>query len=326
MKYTKLGNTDITVSRICVGCMSYGIASEDFHLWTLPQEKTTEMVKHAYDLGVNFFDTANCYSHGTSEEFLGKALRGNGIRRDKVVIASKVYYNDGALSRMAIRREIEGTLTRLGTDYLDLYQIHRFDYGTPMEETMETLNDLIKEGKVRAIGASAMFGYQLHNLQLTAERNGWHTFQTLQDHYNLINREDERELIPVAEQYSMSRIPYSPLAGGHLSHEGWETESLRSKTDRLIRLKYDKTKDCDMQIISRVAELAKSYGVNMPVIALAWLFKKGVTAPIVGATSAKHFDDAVKSVDFTLNDEDTAYLEELYFPHEMMGAIKPPKQ
>ena len=323
MKYINLGNTDIKVSRICVGCMSYGVASEDFHLWTLPQDKTTEMVRHAFDLGVNFFDTANCYSHGTSEEFLGKALRDSGINRHDVVIASKVFYNEGALSRQAIVREIDGTLQRLGTDYLDLYQIHRFDYNTPMEETMEALDDLIKAGKVRAIGASAMYGYQFHNLQLTAERNGFHLFQTLQNHYNLINREDERELIPVACQYGVSRIPYSPLAGGHLTHREWDSDSLRSKTDRVIRLKYDRTRDNDLIIIGRVAELAERYGVSMSVIALSWLFCKGVAAPIVGATSIPHFDDAVKAVDFTLSPEDVAYLEEPYVPHEVMGAIKP---
>lgn len=325
MNYTLLGNTDIKVSRICVGCMSYGVASEDFHLWTLPQDKTTEMVRHAYDLGVNFYDTANCYSHGTSEEFLGKALRDSGINRHDVVIASKVFYNEGGLSRQAIMREIDSTLQRLGTDYLDLYQIHRFDYNTPMEETMEALNDLIEAGKVRAIGASAMYGYQFHNLQLTAECNGFHLFQTLQNHYNLINREDERELIPVAEQYGVSRIPYSPLAGGHLTHREWDSESLRSKTDRVIRLKYDRTRDNDLIIIGRVAELADRYGVSMSVIALAWLFHKGVAAPIVGATSVPHFDDAVRAVDFILSPEDAAYLEEPYMPHDVMGAIKPLK-
>ena len=325
MKYTRLGNTDITVSRICAGCMSYGEASEDFHLWTLPQDRTTEMVRHAYGLGVNFFDTANCYSHGTSEVFLGRALRDCGIGRDKVVIASKVFYNEGGLSRPAIMREVDASLERLGTDYLDLYQIHRFDYNTPMEETMEALADLVRMGKVRAIGASAMYGYQFHNMQIVAQRNGWPMFQTLQDHYNLINREDERELIPVAEQYGVSRIPYSPLAGGHLTRREWVSASLRSRTDRVIRLKYDRTKDSDMMIIGRVAELAERYGVSMAVIALAWLFRKGVAAPIVGATNAGHFDDAVKAVDFTLGDDDVAYLEELYLPHELMGAIKPPK-
>lgn len=283
MKYTTLGNTGIRVSRICVGCMSYGKPSEDFHLWTLNEDDTRAMVGHALELGVNFFDTANGYSHGTSEEFLGKALR------------------------------------RLGTDYLDLYQIHRFDYDTPMEETMETLDSLVRAGKVRALGASAMYGYQFHNLQLCAEKNGWSMFQTMQNHYNLIYREDERELIPVCRQYGVSLIPYSPLAGGHLSHRGWETDSLRSKTDTNIRHKYDRAKENDLQIIDRVAELSERKGVSMTEIALAWHFAKGVAAPIVGATKVSHFDQAVRAVDMELSAEEVAFLEEPYAPHSVVG-------
>ena len=321
MKYTKLGNTGIEVSRICVGCMSYGKASEDFHLWTLPQEETTKMVRHALDLGVNFFDTANCYSHGTSEEFLGVALKDAGVARDKVVIASKVYFNDGHLSKEAIAREIDGTLRRLGTDYLDLYQIHRFDYSTPMEETMAALDSLVKSGKVRAIGASAMYGYQFHNLQVCAERNNLTLFSTLQNHYNLIYREDERDLIPVAKQYGVSLIPYSPLAGGHLTHAGWESGSKRSQTDKVIRAKYDKSKENDLETIARVAELAERLGVSMSEVALAWHLAKGVSAPIVGATNEKHFDAAVRSVDLVLSAEDVKFLEEPYRAHEVTGAL-----
>ena len=235
MKYAKLGKTDIEVSRICVGCMSYGKASDDFQPWTLPLEESTKMISHALDLGVNFFDTANCYSHGTSEEYLGTALKSLGVARDKVVLASKVYFNDGHLSKDAIAREIEGTLKRLGTDYLDLYQIHRFDYSTPIEETMAALDALVKSGKVRAIGASAMYGYQFHNMQIAAERNGLTLFSTLQNHYNLLYREDERDLIPVARQYGVSLIPYSPLAGGHLTHPEWESPSKRAQTDKVLR-------------------------------------------------------------------------------------------
>lgn len=321
MKYTTLGKTDIKVSRICVGCMSYGKPSEDFHQWTLGEDTTRQMVKHALDLGVNFFDTANCYAHGTSEEYLGKALKAIGVKRDDVVLASKVYFNDGFLSRDAIMREIDGTLQRLGTDYLDLYQIHRFDYNTPIEETMEALNTLIVQGKVRAIGASAMYGYQFHNMQICAERNGWALFSTLQNHYNLLYREDERELIPVAEQYGVSRIPYSPLAGGHLSHREWESGSKRSDTDKTLRSKYDHAKANDMEIIDRVSLLAQRLGVSMSQVALAWHFKRGVAAPIVGATSVKHFDDAVKAVDLTLSDEDAALLEAPYKAHEIVGAL-----
>ena len=325
MKYATLGKTDIRVSRICVGCMSFGTPSEDFHLWTLDEQATYEMVKHALDLGVNFFDTANCYSHGTSELFLGTAIKCLGIKREDVVLASKVYFNEGKLSREAILREIEGTLQRLQTDYIDLYQIHRFDYDTPIEETMETLNMLVRQGKVRAIGASAMYGYQFMNMQHVAEQNGWTLFSTLQNHYNLIYREDERELIPIADQFGVLRIPYSPLAGGHLSHQGWESGSKRSNTDKNIRSKYDPEKENNLEIISRVGELAERLGVSMAQVALAWHFKRGVTAPIVGATNMKHFDDAVKSIDLVLTDEDTTFLEELYRPHRISGAYAPQK-
>lgn len=321
MKYTTLGKTDIKVSRICVGCMSFGKPSEDFHLWTLGQDETEKVVSHALELGINFFDTANCYSHGTSEEFLGKSLRNLKIPRDKVVIASKVYYNDGKLSKNAILHEIDGTLKRLGTDYLDLYQIHRFDYETPIEETMETLDLLVKAGKVRAIGASAMYGFQFHNMQIAAEKNGWTLFSTLQNHYNLLYREDERELIPVAKQYGVSLIPYSSLAGGHLTHKNWESGSKRDKTDKVLHAKYDKAKENDIKIVERVAELAEKYGVSMTEISLAWLLKRGVAAPIVGATKPEHFDDAVKAVDFDLSDEDASFLEEPYEPHELTGVI-----
>ena len=321
MKYTKLGNTDIEVSRLCVGGMSFGQPSEDFHLWTLDKDATREMIAHAWDLGVNFIDTANIYSHGTSEEYIGAAIRDLGISRDKVVLASKVYFNDGKLSREAILREIDGTLKRLDTEYLDLYQIHRFDYGTPIEETMEALDSLVKVGKVRALGASAMYGYQFHNMQIAAEQNGWTKFSTMQNHYNLLYREDERELIPVCKQYGVSLIPYSPLAGGHLAHTGWTSGSKRSDTDKVIRDKYDPAKENNLQIIGRVDELARKYGVTMTEIALAWHYAKGVVAPIVGATSMAHFDDAVRAADLTLAEEDVTFLEEVYAPHSVVGAL-----
>ena len=322
MKYTKLGNTDIKVSKICVGGMSFGEVKEGGHQWTLGQQQTQEMLAKALDLGVNFIDTANVYAGGTSEEYIGKALKNLSITRDEVVIASKVYFNEGCLSKEAITREIEGTLKRLDTDYLDLYQIHRFDYNHPIEETMEALDSLVKEGKVRAIGASAMYGYQFHNMQIAAEKNGWTLFSTMQNHYNLIYREDERELIPVCKQYNVSLIPYSPLAGGHLTHTGWESASKRSNTDRVIREKYDADKDNNLLIIDRVGELAKKYNVSMTRIALAWQFAKGVTAPIVGATKATHFEDAVHAVDLILTDEDVRYLEEVYVPHNIVGALE----
>lgn len=322
MNYTTLGKTDIKVSRLCVGCMSYGKPSADFHLWTLEQPETEAMVKQALDLGVNFFDTANCYSHGTSEEYLGQSLHHLGVRREDVVIASKVYFNDGHLSREAIMREIDGTLRRLGTDYLDLYQIHRFDFDHPIEETMAALDELVKSGKVRAIGASAMYGYQFHNMQLCAERNGLTLFSTMQNHYNLLYREDERELMPVCRQYGVSFIPYSPLAGGHLSHAGWLSSSKRSETDKNLRMKYDANKENDLEIIARVEELSRRRGVSMSVIALAWQYAKGVASPIVGATNPAHFRDATKAVDVQLTDEEVAYLEAPYRAHDVVGALK----
>ncbi len=321
MKYTKLGNTNIEVSQICVGGMSYGKASEAFHQWTLPYEETKKMIDYAYGLGVNFIDTANTYSFGTSEEYIGKAIKELKIPRDKIVLASKVYFNEGHLSKQAILREIDGTLERLQTDYLDLYQIHRFDYDTPMEETMETLDSLVKAGKVRALGASAMYGYQFHNMQVIAEQNHWTPFSTMQNHYNLLYREDERELIPICQQYGVSLIPYSPLAGGHLSHLGWTSDSKRSQTDKVIQNKYDAYKDNDLEIIERVHELAEKYDVSMTEIALAWLLHKWVSAPIVGATKAPHFLQAVKAVDLQLSDDDMKYLEEKYIPHSIVGAL-----
>lgn len=230
MEYAKLGNTEIEVSKLCVGCMSFGKPGT-LHDWTLDEGETENIVKHALDLGINFFDTANGYSEVTSEEYLGRAIQKN-VPRDKVVIASKVYFNPGRLSSEAIHREIEGSLKRLGTDYLDLYIIHRFDYDTPIEETMEALNDLVVSGKVRAIGASAMYGYQFYNMQLAARDHGWAPFVAMENHYNLLYREDERELIPICRQMNVSLMPYSPLAAGHLTRPQWNSDSLRSKTDR----------------------------------------------------------------------------------------------
>ena len=319
MEYTKLGTTDIEISKVCVGCMSFGKAGT-MHDWTLNEMDTETVVHHALDLGINFFDTANGYSAGTSEEYLGKAIKKN-IAREKVVIASKVYFNPGRLSREAIHREIDGTLQRLGTDYLDLYIIHRFDYNTPIEETMEALNDLIKAGKVRAIGASAMYGYQFYNMQLAARDHGWAPFQAMENHYNLLYREDEHELIPICRQMGVSLMPYSPLAAGHLTRPTWNTDTLRSKTDRVAMGKYDRTEEPDMVIVGRVHELAERYGVKMQQIALAWHWAKGVASPIVGATKARYLDDAAEALSIKLTDEEVAWLEEPYVPHRIVGAI-----
>ena len=301
--------------------MSFGEPSKDFHEWTLNQEETTKVIKRAFELGVNFIDTANVYSHGTSEIFIGNALKELNTPREKVVIASKVYFNPGKLSKEAIIRECDQSLKRLQTDYLDLYQIHRFDYDTPIEETMEALNELVKSGKVRAIGASAMYAYQFHNMQVVAKEHGWTLFSTMQNHYNLLYREDEREMITVCNQYNVSLIPYSPLAGGHLTHLNWETDTAKSKTDNTLRKKYDSAKDNDLQIIERVNQLAQKYNVSMAQISLAWLYKKGVASPVVGATKINHFEDAVKAIDLDLSDDDCKYLEELYINHKMVGAL-----
>lgn len=319
MKYTKLGNTDIEVSKLCIGCMSFGKAGI-MHDWTLDEAESEKVIKHALDLGINFFDTANCYSGGTSEEYLGKAIK-NNVARDQVVIASKVYFNDGRLSKDAINREIDGTLQRLGTDYLDLYIIHRFDFDTPIEETMEALNGLVASGKVRAIGASAMYGYQFYNMQLAAKEHGWTPFSTMENHYNLLYREDERELIPICKQMGVSLMPYSPLAAGHLTRPTWNTDTLRSRTDRVAMGKYDRMEEHDMLIVSRVHELAEKYSCKMSQIAIAWQWAKGIASPIIGATKASYLDDAAGALEVKLTADDIAYLEEMYVPHPIVGAI-----
>ncbi len=319
MQYTKLGNTDIEISKLCVGCMSFGKAGT-MHDWTLDAEKSETVIKHALSLGINFFDTANGYSAGTSEEYLGRAIK-NNVPRDQVVIASKVYFNEGRLSRKAILREIEGTLGRLGTDYLDLYIIHRFDYDTPIEETMEALDSLVKAGKVRAIGASAMYGYQFHNMQLVAKDHGWTQFSAMENHYNLLYREDERELIPICKQMGVSLMPYSPLAGGHLARATWQSDSLRGQTDRVAKGKYDRMEQQDILIVNRVKELSEKYNCKMSQIAIAWQWAKGIDSPIIGATKTSYLDDAAGALEINLTAEDIAYLEELYVPHPIVGAI-----
>lgn len=320
MNYVTLGNTDITVSKLCIGCMSFGDASSNFHAWTLNLEESEQVIKHALDLGLNFFDTANVYSAGTSEEYLGKAIK-NNIARDKVVLASKVYFNDGHLSAQAIAREIDGTLKRLGTDYLDLYIIHRFDKTTPMEETMFALDKLVRSGKVRALGASAMYGYEFYNMQMVAERNGLTKFSSMQNHYNLLYREDERELIPICDSQNVSRTSYSPLASGRLARMEWTSDSLRSQTDKTAAAKYNGAQELDFAIVKRVGELAKKYGATMTQIALAWQYAKGVTSPIIGTNKIKYIDDAVGALDIKLAPGDVEYLEELYVPHKVVGAL-----
>lgn len=319
MKYVQLGGSGIEVSKLCLGCMTFGVAGT-MHDWTLDVKATDAIVGRALEHGINFFDTANTYSQGTSEEFLRDALKKH-TTRDRVVLATKVYFNEGHLSREAILREINGSLRRLGTDYVDLYIIHRFDKDTPIEETMEALHSLVKAGKVRALGASAMYGYQFYNMQMAADKGGYTRFCSMQNHYNLLYREDERELIPICEQMNVARTPYSPLASGRLSRPEWHTDSLRSKTDRVAISKYDSTEEKDQKIVARVAEMAQKHNATMTQIALAWQWKKGVASPIIGANKLKYLDDAVGALDVQMSDADAAYLEELYEPHKVVGAI-----
>lgn len=325
MQYTELGTTGIQVSKVCVGCMSFGRAGT-MHQWTLDECRSEAVIRRALELGINFFDTANGYSAGTSEEYLGRALK-NTVARDKVVIASKVYFNEGRLSRAAILREIDGSLKRLGTDYLDLYIIHRFDYDTPIEETMEALHDLVKAGKVRALGASAMYGYQFCNMQAAAKEHGWTPFSVMENHYNLIYREDERELIPICRQMKVSLMPYSPLAAGHLARPGWSSDSLRGRTDRAAAGKYDRMERQDLAIVKRVQELSEKYRCTMAQIALAWQWAKGAASPIVGATKERYLEEAAGALKVSLSQKDIGYLEECYLPHPIVGAIdKNPQQ
>ena len=325
MEYTQLGSTGITIPRLCIGGMSFGRVFPDVHQWVIDQEATQEVIARALELGVNFIDTANVYARGTSEEFIGASLKNLGVKRENVVLASKVYFNEGHLSRAAIEREIDGTLKRLGTDYLDLYIIHRFDYATPIEETMEALDSLVRSGRVRALGASAMYAYQLHNMQAVADAHGWTRFSSMQNHYNLLYREDEREMIPVCRQYGMSLTPYSPLASGHLTRPTWDSDSVRSTTDSTMRSKYDRERETDMPIIERVAELAGRRGVSMSDVALAWLWARGVTAPIVGCSRPSRVDDAVRALSLTLTQKEVAYLEEPYRAHELVGPLARPE-
>ena len=320
MEYTQLGNSGIRVSRLCLGCMSFGDPASNMHAWTLDPDRSAEIIGHALDLGINFFDTANTYSAGTSEEYLGRAIR-NSVARDKVVLASKVYFNEGHLSKEAIAREIDGTLCRLGTDYLDLYIIHRFDASTPIGETMEALDRLVKAGKVRALGASAMYGYQFYNMQLCARDNGFTPFVSMQNHYNPLYREDERELIPICRQMHVALTPYSPLAAGRCARPDWSADTLRSRTDKVAHGKYDSTEDRDRRIAQAIAAVAQRHGATMTQVTFAWHFAKGIASPVVGATKEKYLDDAAGAFDVRLTAEDIAAIDEFYVPHAVVGAL-----
>ncbi|MBO8427836.1 MAG: aldo/keto reductase [Firmicutes bacterium] len=319
MEYHQLGNSDLNVSRICLGCMGFGNAS-GMQNWALGFEDSEKIIKHALDLGINFFDTANCYSNGSSEEFLGRAIN-KLTSRDKVIIATKVYFNEGKSSKEAIHREVEKSLKRLNTNYIDLLIIHRFDYSTPISETMDALNEVIKEGKVRYIGASAMYAYQFAKMQDYARYHNLNGFASMQDRYNLIYREEEREMMKLLKEENVSSTPYSPLAGGRLSRL-WDANTNRSKIDNFAIGKYDSTKDIDLPIVKRAYELSLKYNVPQSAISLAWLLSKDrVASVLLGATKEKYIDDAIKSFDVKLTTEDTNYLEELYVPHKVVGAL-----
>ncbi|WP_315795820.1 aldo/keto reductase [Paenibacillus sp. BIC5C1] len=324
MDYVKLGNTGLDVSRLCLGCMGFGTAVPGGHQWVINEENSRPVIKKALDLGINFFDTANVYSAGTSEEVIGRTLR-DYANRDEIVLATKINGrmhqgpNGAGLSRKAIMSEIDKSLKRLETDYVDLYQIHRWDYTTPIEETMEALHDVVKAGKVRYIGASAMYAWQFLKALHVAEQNGWTRFVSMQDHYNLIYREEEREMLPLCKAEKIGVIPYSPLAGGRLTRDPQE-KTHRSETDQIAKQKYDATADTDRLIIDQVAAIAEKQGVVRVQIALAWLLQKEpVTAPIIGATKISHLEDGVAALSIKLTPEEIASLEEPYVPHRIVG-------
>ncbi|MGW7265010.1 aldo/keto reductase [Streptomyces sp. NPDC054842] len=321
MQYVKLGSTGLDVSRICVGCMSFGVPDRGTHEWTLDEEASRPLIRQALDAGINFFDTANVYSDGTSEEIVGRVL-GDLARRDEVVIATKVNGamhqgpNGRGLSRKAIMTEIDNSLRRLGTDYVDLYQIHRWDPATPVEETMEALHDVVKAGKARYIGASSMYAWQFSKAQYTARLNGWTRFASMQNHYNLLYREEEREMLPLCEDQGLAVLPWSPLARGRLTRE-WDTDSARSRTDEFGKKLYQ---EGDRVIVDTVGRIAAERAVPRAQVALAWLLRQdSVTAPIVGATKARHLDDAVAALSLELSDEEAAELERPYTPRAISG-------
>ena len=324
MEYVKLGRTGLDVSRLCLGCMSYGVPERGPHPWSLDNDAARPFIKQALDLGINFFDTANIYSDGTSEEIVGRALK-DFARRDEIVLATKVNSrmrpgpNGAGLSRKAIMAEVDASLKRLGTDYIDLYQIHRWDDTTPIEETMEALHDVVKAGKARYIGASTMYAWQFAKALHVSERNGWTRFVTMQNYVNLLYREEEREMLPLCESEGIGVIPWSPLARGRLTRD-WNSSSARSETDEFGRTLYANTEEADRQIVERVSQIATKRGVPRAQVALAWVLqKKPVTAPIVGATKLHHLNDAVAALSLKLTTDEIHLLEERYVPHAVTG-------
>ncbi|QKN83074.1 aldo/keto reductase [Scandinavium goeteborgense] len=322
MQYNKLGTTDLNVSRLCLGCMTFGEPDRGNHAWTLPEESSRPIIKHALEGGINFFDTANSYSDGSSEEIVGRALR-DFARRDEIVVATKVYYPSGdlpqGLSRAQILRSIDDSLTRLGMDYVDLLQIHRWDYDTPIEETLEALNDVVKAGKARYIGASSMHASQFAQALDLQKQHGWARFVTMQDHYNLIYREEEREMLPLCYQEGVAVIPWSPLARGRLTRP-WGETTARVVSDEVGKTLYSTTDENDAQIAERLANIAEELDVTRAQVALAWLLSKpGVAAPIIGTSREEQLEELLNAVDITLKPEQIAELETPYQPHPVVG-------
>ena len=324
MKTVKLGRTGLDVSRLCLGCMSYGVPERGNHSWSLPEDQSRPFIQRALELGINFFDTANVYSDGTSEEIVGRALK-DFARREEVVIATKVHGrmhkgpNGAGLSRKVIMTEIDASLRRLGTDYVDLYQIHRLDHGTPMEETLEAMHDVVKAGKARYIGASSMYAWQFAKALAISERHGWTRFVSMQNYLNLLYREEEREMLPLCRDQGIGVIPWSPMARGRLTRD-WDQSSARLETDEFGRSLYAKTGDADRKVAEAVAAVATARGLPRAQIALAWvLHKSEVTAPIVGATKLGQLDEAVAALSVTLSRDEIKALEAPYVPHAVVG-------
>jgi aryl-alcohol dehydrogenase-like predicted oxidoreductase len=326
MDYPNLGNTGLKVSRLCLGCMSYGVPDRGPHPWTLPEDQSRPFIRQALEAGINFFDTANVYSDGTSEEILGRALK-DFAKRDEVVVATKVHGrmrpgpNGRGLSRKHILSEIDASLRRLGTDYVDLYQTHRWDYETPIEETLEALHDVVKAGKARYVGASSMHAWQFCKALHLAKQNGWTRFVSMQNHYNLLYREEEREMMPLCQDQGVGVIPWSPLARGRLTRPWGERGSTtRASTDEFGNKVYSQTEEADRRVVDRVIDLAANRGVPPAQVALAWMLTKPyVTSPIIGATKPRHLDDAIAAMTLNLSPSEVATLEAAYVPHPVLG-------
>ncbi len=324
MKFVKFGTTGMDVSRLCLGCMTFGMPDRGAHPWTLDEERSRPLIKQALELGINFFDTANVYSDGTSEEIVGRALK-EFAPRDEIVLATKVRSpmrkgpNGEGLSRKNILAEIDNSLRRLGTDYVDLYQIHRWDPNVPIEETLEALHDVVKVGKARYIGASSMAAWQFAKALYTSRMNGWTRFVSMQDHINLLNREEEREMLPLCRDQGVAVIPWSPMARGKLTRP-WDEVSERQKTDAFGKGLYTQAPESDHDIVGEVAKLAQRRGVPMAQIALSWVLQTpGITAPIIGASKPGHLTDAVAALDVSLTTDEIAALENPYVPHTPVG-------